>query len=123
MMLFFKNSSLANYEKTFYDFQINDINGEVINLKDYQGKAILLVNTASYCGFTKQYAGLQELQNTYGKQGFQVLGFPCNDFGGQEPGTIEEIKAFCSSTYKATFPIFEKVIGIILIIIAIQLFL
>ena len=61
------------------------------------------------CGFTKQYAGLQELQNTYGAKGFQVLGFPCNDFGNQEPGTLEEIKNFCSSNYNASFPLFAKV--------------
>ena len=73
-------NSLANYEKTFYDFQINDINGEVINLKDYQGKAILLVNTASMCGFTKQYSGLQELHEEYKDKGLIVLGVPSNSF-------------------------------------------
>ena len=108
-MFFFKSSSNANYEKIFYDFKINSISGELINLNDYRGKPVLIVNTASYCGFTKQYAGLQELQDTYGNRGFQVLGFPCNDFGGQEPGTIDEIKSFCSSTYGAHFTLFEKI--------------
>ena len=84
-------------------------NGTEKRLGEYQGQVLLIVNVASRCGFTKQYAGLQKLQNTYEKKGFQVLGFPCNDFGGQEPGTIEEIKDFCSSTYGASFPLFEKI--------------
>ncbi len=84
-------------------------NGEEKQLSDFKGQVLLIVNLASKCGFTKQYAGLQELQNTYGSKGFQVLGFPCNDFGGQEPGTLQEIKSFCSSTFNANFPLFEKV--------------
>ena len=84
-------------------------NGESKRLGEYKGQVLLIVNVASRCGYTKQYAGLQDLQDTYGSKGFQVLGFPCNDFGGQEPGTIDEIKTFCSSTYKATFTLFEKV--------------
>ena len=84
-------------------------NGEMKPLGAFQGKVLLIVNVASHCGFTKQYAGLQELQNLYGPKGFQILGFPCNDFGGQEPGSLEEIKTFCSSTYKVTFPLFQKV--------------
>ena len=84
-------------------------NGTEKSLGDYTGQVLLIVNVASRCGFTKQYAGLQELQNTYGNQGFQVLGFPCNDFGAQEPGTISEIKEFCSTTYKANFTLFEKI--------------
>lgn len=78
-------------------------------LGEYKGKVLLIVNVASRCGFTKQYSGLQELQNNYGSRGFQVLGFPCNDFGGQEPGSLEQIKEFCSATYNANFPLFEKV--------------
>ena len=78
-------------------------------LGDFQGKVLLIVNVASRCGFTKQYEGLQKLQNLYGDKGFSVLAFPCNDFGGQEPGSIEEIKNFCSTTYKVNFEIFEKV--------------
>ena len=83
--------------------------GEDTKLGDYKGQVLLIVNVASRCGFTKQYGGLQELQNQYGGQGFQILGFPCNDFGGQEPGTLEEIKNFCATNYQASFPLFEKV--------------
>tara|TARA_B100000700_G_C14427339_1_gene570972 strand:- start:41 stop:520 length:480 start_codon:yes stop_codon:yes gene_type:complete len=83
--------------------------GKHKSLGDYQGQVILIVNVASRCGFTKQYSGLQELQNTYGERGFQVIGFPCNDFGAQEPGNLEEIKDFCSTTYQATFTLFDKV--------------
>ncbi len=78
-------------------------------LSDYKGKVLLIVNVASKCGFTKQYSGLQAIQNKFESDGFQVLGFPCNDFGGQEPGSINEIKEFCSTEYGANFPIFSKV--------------
>ncbi|WP_320666789.1 glutathione peroxidase [Prochlorococcus sp. MIT 1307] len=88
---------------------VKTANGDDLRLGEYRGQVLLIVNVASRCGFTKQYAGLQELQNTYGPKGFQVLGFPCNDFGAQEPGTISEIKTFCSATYNATFTLFEKV--------------
>ena len=84
-------------------------NGSQKRLGDYKGKVLLIVNVASRCGFTKQYSGLQKLQDTYAGKGLQVLGFPCNDFGGQEPGTLDEIKEFCSSTFNANFPLFEKV--------------
>ncbi len=83
--------------------------GDEISLGKFSGKVLLIVNVASQCGFTKQYAGLQELQNLYGPKGFQVLAFPCNDFGAQEPGTLEEIQLFCSLKYKVTFPLFQKV--------------
>ena len=89
--------------------QVQTAQGLPKKLGDYQGQVLLIVNVASKCGFTKQYEALQKLQNTYGKKGFLVLGFPCNDFGGQEPGTLEEIKTFCSSNYGANFEIFEKV--------------
>ena len=79
------------------------------SLSVYAGKVLLIVNVASRCGFTKQYAGLQALQDKYGDQGLCVLGFPCNDFGAQEPGSLEEIKSFCSTTYGASFELFEKV--------------
>ncbi len=79
------------------------------SLGEYAGNVLLIVNVASRCGFTKQYLGLQTLQDKYGSRGLKVLGFPCNDFGAQEPGSIQEIKSFCASTYNATFPIFEKV--------------
>ena len=83
--------------------------GSEKSLGAYSGKVLLIVNVASRCGFTKQYAGLQALQDKYGDQGFCVLGFPCNDFGAQEPGSLEEIKSFCSTTYGATFELFDKV--------------
>ena len=79
------------------------------SLSEYNGTVLLIVNVASRCGFTKQYKGLQALQDTYGPQGLKVLGFPCNDFGAQEPGTLEEIKSFCSTTYGANFELFDKV--------------
>lgn len=83
--------------------------GEKTSLADYKGRAVLLVNVASKCGFTKQYAGLQKLYEEKKDGGFVILGFPCNDFGGQEPGTIEEIVKFCSDKYSVTFPIMAKV--------------
>ena len=83
--------------------------GSSKSLGDYAGQVLLIVNVASRCGFTKQYAGLQALQASYGEKGLRVLGFPCNDFGGQEPGTLEEIKSFCSTTYGASFELFDKV--------------
>tara|TARA_Y100001968_G_scaffold332819_1_gene392495 strand:+ start:4449 stop:4928 length:480 start_codon:yes stop_codon:yes gene_type:complete len=83
--------------------------GEDVELSRYRGKVLLIVNVASKCGFTKQYEALQEIQNQYESQGFEVLGFPCNDFGAQEPGSLTEIKNFCSTTYGATFTLFEKV--------------
>ena len=83
--------------------------GSDFSLGEYAGKVLLIVNVASRCGFTKQYAGLQQLQDNYGDKGLKVLGFPCNDFGGQEPGTLDEIKSFCSTTYGANFELFDKV--------------
>ena len=83
--------------------------GSEKSLGSYAGQVLLIVNVASRCGFTKQYAGLQSLQDTFGPRGLQVLGFPCNDFGAQEPGTLDEIKSFCSTTYGASFELFDKV--------------
>ena len=83
--------------------------GNSKSLGEYAGQVLLIVNVASRCGFTKQYSGLQELQNSYGSKGLTVLGFPCNDFGAQEPGTLDEIKTFCSTTYGASFELFDKV--------------
>ncbi len=87
---------------------LKDIDGKDTSLKSYAGKVLLVVNVASKCGYTRQYAGLEALHQKYQGKGFSVLGFPCNDFGGQEPGTAEEIKTFCSTKYKVTFPLFEK---------------
>lgn len=95
--------------KTVYDFNAKTIDGEEISLDKYKGNVLLIVNVAGNCGFTKQYAGLQKLYEAYKDQGFYVLGFPCNQFAGQEPGTEEEIKEFCSTTYGVTFPMFSKI--------------
>ena len=94
---------------TLYDIPIHTLSGEESSLAPYKGKALLLVNVASKCGLTPQYTGLEELQRTYEGRGFSVLGFPCNQFLGQEPGTLQEIQQFCSTTYGVTFPLFEKI--------------
>lgn len=93
----------------FYDFKVNDINGKTIALKEYKGKVLLIVNTASKCGLTPQYAGLQELYAQNKDKGLVVLGFPANDFREQEPGTNEQIRDFCQMNYEVTFPMFEKI--------------
>jgi glutathione peroxidase len=93
----------------FFDLSATDINGELIKLDTYKGKKVMVVNTASECGYTPQYAQLQELYETYKGQGFVVLGFPCNDFGSQEPGTETEIAQFCQKNYGVTFPMMGKV--------------
>lgn len=92
-----------------YDIPVHTLQGEDSSLAPYQGKALLLVNVASKCGLTPQYRGLEALQERYGDRGFSVLGFPCNQFMGQEPGTPQEIAEFCSATYGVTFPLFEKI--------------
>ena len=83
--------------------------GSEKSLGDYAGRVLLIVNVASRCGFTRQYSGLQQLQDRFGDQGLSVLGFPCNDFGGQEPGSLPEIQSFCATTYGASFELFGKV--------------
>jgi glutathione peroxidase len=88
---------------------VSTASGSEQNLGSLQGQVLLIVNVASRCGFTRQYAGLQALQAAYGPQGFSVLAFPCNDFGAQEPGSVEEIQQFCSTTYGVNFPIYAKV--------------
>ncbi|MEU6017994.1 glutathione peroxidase [Streptomyces sp. NPDC047515] len=93
---------------TLYDIPLRTLTGESTSLADYRGRAVLLVNVASKCGLTPQYAGLERLQNTYADRGFTVLGVPCNQFAGQEPGTPEEIRTFCSTTYGVSFPLLEK---------------
>jgi len=92
-----------------YDIPIHTLQGDDAKLGDYAGKTLLLVNVASKCGLTPQYEGLERLQKTYGDRGFTVIGFPCNQFMGQEPGTSEEIAQFCSATYGMTFPLMEKI--------------
>lgn len=92
-----------------FDVKLKDIDGKGVALADYEGKVLLIVNVASKCGLTKQYAGLEALYQKYSDQGLVVLGFPCNQFGAQEPGTNEEIKAFCSRKFSVTFPLFDKI--------------
>lgn len=94
---------------SIYDFDVQAIDSSKVSLKDKKGKVLLIVNVASKCGYTKQYAGLQKLYDTHKDKGFEVLGFPCNQFGGQEPGTEKEIQSFCDLNYKVTFPLFAKV--------------
>lgn len=94
---------------TVYDFTATAIDGTEVPFARFRGKALLIVNTASKCGFTGQYAGLEALHRQYADQPFEVLGFPCNQFGGQEPGRAAEIAAFCSSTYDVSFPMFDKI--------------
>lgn len=101
--------TLTERAETVYQYELNSINGENISLSDYEGDLLLIVNTASECGFTPQYEGLQELYESYSDQGFKVLGFPANNFGGQEPGTDEEIAQFCELNYGVSFPMFSKV--------------
>ena len=95
--------------KMFYDYTVKSISGEEVSMSEYKGKVVLIVNTASKCGFTKQYEGLEELYEKYKDQGFVILGFPCNQFGSQEPGENEEIKNFCTSTFSVTFPMMSKI--------------
>ncbi len=95
-------------EQTIYDFKVTQINGEEISLSQYKNKVVMIVNVASKCGFTNQYEGLEKIYNQYKDRGFVILGFPSNDFGGQEPGTEKEIQEFCKLNYGVTFPLFKK---------------
>ena len=104
VMFFFKNSAMSNYEKVFFDFQIESITGEMINFRDYENKVVLLVNTASYCGFTKQYDDLQKLWDQYKSKGLIVLGVPSNSFN-QEKIKNSEIKKFCEVNFNINFPL------------------
>ena len=103
-MFFFKNSAMSNNQKSFYDLEIESINGEIIKLKDYQNKVILIVNTASYCGFTKQYEDLQDLWDQYKSKGLIVLGVPSDTFN-QEKKTNNEVKEFCKVNFDINFPL------------------
>lgn len=94
---------------TIYDFQAMRIDGQPVPLKQFEGRAMLIVNTASACGFTPQFAGLEELYRTYGSRGLVVLGFPCNQFGHQDPGSNEEIAQFCQRNYGVSFPMMAKI--------------
>ncbi len=98
-----------NQDNPIYRFNVKTIDGKEVSLSDFKGKVLLIVNVASKCGFTPQYKGLESLYKKYKNKGFEILGFPCNQFGHQEPGTNTEIKNFCSTKYDVTFPLFDKI--------------
>jgi glutathione peroxidase len=100
----------ADSVQSLYDLKVNSLDGKPVDLAQYKGHVVLVVNVASKCGFTPQYAGLEKLYLDYKDKGFVILGFPANDFGHQEPGTPEQIATFCTSKYSVTFPMFEKVV-------------
>lgn len=102
-------TSVSAKAASIYDFKMKDIDGKDVKLKQYKGNVLLVVNTASKCGYTPQYESLQATFDKYKGRGFYVLGFPANNFGGQEPGTAAEIKEFCTTKYKVTFPMFAKI--------------
>ncbi len=102
------SASLIAADSPLYSVPLKDIDGKDTSLKAYAGKALLVVNVASQCGYTGQYSGLEALWQKYQSQGLVVLGFPCNDFGAQEPGTTAEIKQFCASNFAVSFPLFDK---------------
>jgi glutathione peroxidase len=101
--------TLALYAGPIHEIPVKDIDGKDTSLKPYEGKVVLVVNVASHCGYTPQYKGLEAVYEKYKDKGFSVLGFPCNQFGAQEPGSADEIKQFCSSKYNVTFPLYTKI--------------
>lgn len=103
------NDNANDRAESIYDFALGRLDGSVARLGEYRGRVLLVVNVASRCGFTSQYTGLEALYRKYQSQGFEVLGFPCNQFGDQEPGDADEIRSFCSTTYDVTFPLFAKI--------------
>jgi glutathione peroxidase len=105
-----QQASTSGGAVSFYDFKTTSLDGKPADLAQYKGTVSLIVNVASKCGYTPQYEGLEQLQREMKGKGFNVLGFPSNDFGGQEPGTAQEIATFCKLTYDVTFPMFEKVV-------------
>ena len=107
-MFSFLNKSISDNSKTLFDFKINTIDGDELNLSTYKGKTVLIVNVASNCGFTKQYDDLQNLYDIYSEKGLVILGIPSNQFGGQEPGSEDEIKDFCKTNFNITFPMTSK---------------
>ena len=104
-----ENEPVVEQTSGIYDITVKDMNGSDVSLANYKGKVLLIVNVASKCGLTPQYEGLEALYEKYKDQGLEILGFPCNQFLGQEPGTNEEIQNFCSLNYKVTFPLFDKI--------------
>lgn len=109
LLMLFAGGLVKAEQNKLYSFKVKTIDGDEKSLSDYKGRALLIVNTASKCGFTRQYTPLEELYGKYKDKGFEVLGFPSNDFMGQEPGTNEEIKKFCSLKHNVTFPMFSKI--------------
>lgn len=101
--------SAQNMDQSVYQFKVKDITGHEVSLEDYRGKVLLIVNVASECGYTPQYTGLQALHESHGDKGLVVMGFPCNQFAGQEPGSDAEILNFCSTKFHVTFPMFSKI--------------
>ena len=108
MLLFVTLSLMAGEKMSIYEIEVKDIDGKVVKLEKYKGRVMLIVNVASNCGYTGQYAGLEMLHERYSEQGLSVLGFPCNQFLSQEPGTEEEIKNFCTSSFGVKFDMFSK---------------
>lgn len=104
-----KSEGNNSVNKNIYDLSVKTMEGDNKNLSDYKGKVLLIVNVASKCGYTTQYEGLESIYKKYEDRGFEILAFPCNDFGDQEPGTNEEIRTFCESKYNVTFPLFDKI--------------
>lgn len=100
---------MNNENINIYDVKVSTMDGKEISLSEYRDKVLLIVNTASKCGYTPQYEGLERIYQKYKDKGFEILAFPCNDFGGQEPGSNEEIKQFCTSRYSVTFTLFDKI--------------
>ena len=102
-------TTIATRAASIYDIPVKDIDGKATSLSAYKGNVLLIVNVASHCGFTKQYTALEATYGKYAGKGFAILGFPCNQFGGQEPGSNEEIKQFCTSKFSVTFPLYDKI--------------
>ena len=109
MISFLGNKVSANYDKLAYDFKFKDLDGSTLNLSEYKGKVVVVINVASQCGFTNQYEDMQKIWEDYQAKGLIMLGIPSNDFGQQEPGTNKEIKNFCEAKFGITFPMTEKV--------------
>ena len=109
MISFLGNKVSANYDKLAYDFKFKDLDGSALNLSEYKGKVVVVINVASQCGFTNQYEDMQNVWEQYQSRGFVMLGVPSNDFGKQEPGSNEDIKNFCEAKFGITFPMTEKV--------------
>ena len=104
-----KSEGINSLNKNIYDLSVKTMEGESKKLSDYKGKVLLIVNVASKCGYTSQYEGLESIYEKYKDRGFEILAFPCNDFGDQEPGTNDEIRTFCETKYNVTFPLFDKI--------------